>query len=798
MMPAPGNAACFHCSESLPADDPCAYSDTHEIQTRYFCCPACRSVTLTIESMGLGAYYRQRDNKAMRAQSTHPDWYEMDLPSVRTSYIQTTPDDTAQTDLLVPDIHCAACCWLLEHALLNMPGVLEARAQLAQQKVFIRWTDSALRPSQLFSKLADIGYHATPWQNNAQHEALQARQAMLLRRTGVAGLAAMQIHMIAMGNYLGAGDAIGIDWEQWMNGFALLLSIPVWFYAATPFFSSAWRHLRSGTLGMDFPVSLAIITAAAASLIALWQRSSDVYFDSIAMFVFILLGARFLETRARSRLTRHSQPPLMPQSCLRQVNGLTERVAITDLSAGDHVVSIAGECIPVDGIVLEGMGSVEEALLTGESIPVHKQTGETVLAGTTLHDGHLLIQARQWGHQSRLLCLHQQMEQGLQSRHTHSLHDRIARWFTPVILLVALASGLFWALTDPDRALPAVLAVLVASCPCALSIAIPAARAAATLQLRQRGILVTADHVLLSLHTIRCWVFDKTGTLTTGQFSLLDTQALHTLDRENCKNIATALEAHSLHPMASAFSGSTDLRATNVRLVTHHGVEGTIDRNTYRIGSPAWFKQPASPDQIQLLLGDDTHLLARFTVGDSLRNEAHSTLHTLQTEGVHCAILTGDTSTNASEVARLLSINDIRTGCSPDEKTIQLQKLRDQYGPVCMTGDGINDGPVLASADISISLAEASSTARLAADVLLLNNRLSDIDILRSTASRTHLVARQNVTWAFVYNLGILPLAASGSLPPSAAAAGMALSSLLVTLNALRLFRPTDNRAVNG
>lgn len=796
MSASPGTPCCFHCSEPLPTANPGAFSTVIDHETRRFCCPACQSVAETIHTLGLAAYYSQRDRKPQHAAATVKNLSEMDLPAIQAAFVRTGTDGLAEADLFLPEIHCASCCWLIEHHLQSLDGVEKVNALLSQQKVQIRWRPNQLRTSALFAALANIGYRAVPWHDTAWQTHNNTQQKQLLKRTGVAGIVAVQIHMIAMGNYFGVGEDMALSHQQLMNGFALLLSLPVWFYSAQPFFSSAWRHLRSGILGMDLPVTIAIITAAIVSILGLLKNTNEVYFDSIAMFVFLLLGARYLEVHARNRLSIHAQAPALPQTCTRLEQEKQSTIATQDLVIGDVIVAGSGDTIAADGIVIGGEAAVEQALITGEFLPVNRKTGDTVLAGTVLRSGNLHIQVKHWGKDSQIARLQQQVETALDNKESTTPYDTLTRYFTPSVLLIAAASGIFWLYHDPAKAVMAVLAVLVASCPCALSLAIPSAQTAATLMLRRRGILVTRQNVLLSLPQVRCFVFDKTGTLTTGRFEILHTDTLQDIPSDECLAIASALETGSTHPIATAFINSrptkgNPLTVTGYREYAHKGIEGIINGQCYRLGSAQWCQStPTEQGQTQVILANPSANLARFTLGDSLRQDAPSCVKLLQAQGINCAILSGDSSQHVADVATTLSIHNVHNACSPSDKVHHLQDFRKHYGCVAMLGDGINDGPVLAQADLSLSLADASQTARLAADVLLLNNRLSDIAILFSTAKRFRCIAQQNVAWAFFYNISILPVAAASLLPPAAAATGMALSSLLVTLNALRLFTP--------
>ncbi len=817
----PADSSCFHCNEPLPQQHPQAFAGEIDGETHYFCCPACRTVASTIRNLGLTQYYRQRDSKPEHAASSAEDYSDMDLLATQPQFVQENSDGSCEAKLFIADIHCASCCWLIEKRLQHLAGVSRADTQLNNHKLTVRWQKDTLRFSEIFAALADIGYRASPWQPTQQQELLRQRQKQLLQRLGVAGLLGMQVHMIAMGSYFGALP----DVQQWMNAVALLLSLPVWFYSADTFFISAWRSLRGSwqqwhkydksaaapisnfAAGMDVPVALAIAAAALTSIIGVVRGNDEVYFDSIAMFVFLLLGARFLEAQARNRIATLSQEPMLPQTCTRMDNGSAHRIAIDSLQQHDLVQVTEASIVPVDGIITEGAAAIEQAVITGEFLPVQKQVGDQVLAGTTIISGGIVVKTQQWGAQSHIAQLHQRMEQALlhkqgQSTSLGRLYDGIAQFFTPVVLLTAVASALFWSWADPARALTAFLAVLVASCPCALSLAIPAAMTAATLQLRRQGILITSAHVLHTLPRIAHYVFDKTGTLTLGRMQLLQIQTCAAVSSADCLAIAAALEQHSSHPMASAFTTTASeaagsiMQTGDVRPFVHCGIEGSVNGQRYRIGKTTWACQLAGTTpplavvdttDITIALASESGLLAMFTLGDSLRSDSAGCIQQLQQHAIQCTILSGDHSGSVDNIALQLAITDVHKSCSPEQKVAVIDSMKQRH-PVAMIGDGVNDGPVLAHADISIALAEASQTAQLAADVILLNNRLSDLLVLRNTSLRTRTLVRQNLAWALLYNIAILPIAAAGLLPPVIAAIGMAISSLLVTLNGLRLF----------
>lgn len=798
---------CFHCQETLPRDNPQRFSAVIDNATHYFCCPACIAVADAIHNSGLAQYYRQRDSKPQSPVLIDKKFIDPQTVDMQYKHVLRTVDDTqCEIQLFIPDIHCTSCCWLIEKRLQQFDAVSSVSAQFHSHKLTVRWHKTKLPLNVLLLALQDIGYHAAPWQPSTQQASSDLQQKKLLQRLGVAGLLAMQIHMVAMGGYFGAEASI----QQWLNVVALLLSLPVWFYCADIFFKNTCKSLRNILFGsqqrfaisMDIPIALAIVAAAIASITAVIHGTDDVYFDSIAMFVFLLLGARFLETRARNRLAEYSQEPVLPQTCIRLRNEQQDTISIDDLQLRDCILVEPGT-VPVDGTVLSGSASIEQAIITGEFLPVQKQKNDHVIAGTTLLSGQLVVQAEHWGADSHIAHLHQRMEHALtgkQQRTTtaQQIYNTVAQCFTPIVLLIATGSALFWWWADAARALPGFLAVLVASCPCALTLALPTTLTAATLQLRRQGILITSSHVLQTLPTIFHYVFDKTGTLTQGCMRVTHIQTHSNLSEDACFHLACAMERYSTHPVASAFSPSTTdevfFTEPDMTSILHCGIEAKKDADIYRLGKRDWAcnEHHTAPQHnnavMQIYLTKNYHVLAVFSLGDSLRNTAKQCITALQNSKIYCTIVSGDHSDSVDDVARTLSITDVHRQCTPEQKVQIIEHLRENKHSVLMVGDGINDGPVLAQADISVALADASQTAQLAADVILLNNRLDDVLVLRDVALRTRNIARQSLVWALLYNVSILPLAATGWLTPVYAAIGMALSSLLVTLNALRLF----------
>jgi Cu2+-exporting ATPase len=518
------------------------------------------------------------------------------------------------------------------------------------------------------------------------------------------------------------------------------------------------------------------------------------------MFALFLLGGRYLERRARERTAAATArlATLLPASCLRLSNdGAQERVLLSDLRLGDRLTVAPGAVVPADGQVLEGRSSIDESLLTGEYLPQPRQPGDAVTAGTLNVDGPLLISVQALGASTRLSAIVRLMQRAqTQKPRLAEIADRAAHWFLLLSLLAAAAIGLWWWQHEPARAFWVVLAMLVATCPCALSLAAPTALTAATGSLHRLGLLLTRGHVLEGLNHIDTVIFDKTGTLTEGRLSLSSVQPLADLPAEQCLALASALETRSEHPIAQAF-GTCTQPARDVSTHPGAGLEGWVGEKRLRIGEATFVAalcgqsppRPPSTDCQWLLLGDQQRPLAWFGLNDRLRSDAPALHAMCKARGLRTVLLSGDHSPMVQQVAAELGLDEAHGGLLPEHKLAHLQALQAQGRRVLVVGDGVNDVPLLAAADISVAMASATDLAKTSADAVLLSNRLGSLAQAFALARRTRRVIVQNLAWAGLYNGLMLPFAALGWITPLWAALGMSLSSLAVVGNALRLAR---------
>ena len=793
--------SCFHCG--LPVLTGNAYTAVVLKEERIFCCPGCQAVAQTIIAGGLESYYQHRSEPSANPEALPgvlPDeLLLLDREDIQKPFVSTS-DNISQTRLLIEGMTCAACGWVIEKHLKQLPGVLEATLNLSNHRLFISWDAEQVALSDLMKTIRHIGYAAHPWQPDKISEQMQADNRRALRKLGVAGLLWMQVMMASMATW----PEFNLDLSAGMDGLlrwtSLILTTPIVFYCSSEFFTGALRDLRTRHLTMDVSVSLAIAGAYAAGIWSTVTGQGDLYFDAAGMFALFLLSGRYLERRARERTTAATTQlvNLLPASCLRlTAEGNSERILLSELQQGDQLLVPPGNLIPADGRILSGQSSVDESLLTGEYLPLTKQPGDTVAAGTLNIEGPLTIDVVALGEATQLSAIVRLLEraQSLKPR-LAELADTVAQWFLISVLLIAAIVGLVWWQIDPSRAFWVVLSLLVATCPCALSLATPTALTTATGSLHKLGLLITKGHVLESFQKVDTVIFDKTGTLTEGKLTLKRILPLAQLNEHDCHQLAAALESHSEHPIARAF-GRTQLAAHNVSSAPGLGLEGTVQGQQLRIGRPDYvsalgdYPAPAMPsaEGQWLLLGDHQQALAWFALDDQLRADAPALLDACRARGWHVLLLSGDSSPMVQHIAQQLQIEDARGGLTPDDKLNVLKDLHSQGRHVLMLGDGVNDVPVLAAADISIAMGSATDLAKTTADAILLSNRLSSLVSALSVAKKTRRVIIENLGWATLYNGLVIPFAAVGWVTPGWAALGMSVSSLLVVLNALRLTR---------
>ncbi|CAN7767556.1 cation-translocating P-type ATPase [Variovorax sp. LjRoot290] len=722
-----------------------------------------------------------------------------------------------ESQVVVEGMHCAACAFTVEATLAQVPGVEKAEVNAATRRARIVWSAAAVTPSRWFAACAAAGYRLVP-AGDMFVRARRAREARLaLWRWLVAGFCMMQVMMYAYPAYIAKPGDMTPDAAQLLRWASWVLTLPVILFSCGPFFRSALLDLRHRRIGMDLPVALGIaitfVVSTAATFDASGPLGGEVYFDSLTMFVFFLLTGRWLETRLRDR-TAGALEALMnrlPDSVERLgADGMFTRVAVRRLAPGDIVRVLPGEAFPADGILTAGDTTADEALLTGESRPVPRPCGTRVLAGSHNLSSAVQIQVESLGQNSRFAQIMALMESAsLQKPRLARLADRAARPFLVAVLAAAFLAGAFWWPVDSGRALMVAVAVLIVTCPCALSLATPAAMLASAGFLARRGVVVRNLQALEALASVDTVVFDKTGTLTRDVPRLDRVYCRHGMRPGDAVELAAAIAAQSLHPAGRALvaAWSAQFRtapAWEILQLTEYGglgLEARVRRNAamddtarcVRLGSAAFCGvPPLEVEAVQVHLSDAQGWLASFVLAEDLRPDAGVAVAALQGQGLSVQLLSGDRDAAARQVAARCGIKQARGDCAPEEKLRVLQALQAGGRRVAMVGDGLNDGPILAHAHVSFAFGNAVPLAQARADFVVLGGSLAVVAQAVAQARRTLRVVRQNLRWAAGYNALCVPLAVAGWLPAWLAGLGMAASSLLVVLNAARLARPAE------
>jgi Cu2+-exporting ATPase len=782
---------------------------------REFCCAGCAAVARTIVAGGFQRYYETRqppEAGGVRAPLAEdlPPTAIYDDPEAQRQFVAAPSEHVREATLILDRIRCAACLWLNEQWLRRQAGVLRADINYATQRAQIAWDARRTQLSTILEAVRAIGYDAYPYDPRRQDALVRRENRRALWRLFVAGFGAMQVMMYAFPAYVDAGaGTLSADAEQLMRWASLVLTLPVVLFSAQPFFAGAWQDLRARRVGLDVPIALGIAIGFAASTWATLAARGEVYFDTVCSLVFLLLGARYVESLARRRAARQLEPLArwMPSFALRLADPANDasatRVAAYALRAGDRVLVPPGERIPADGEVERGSSSADESLLTGEARAVAKTPGALLVGGAVNLEQPLVMRVTRAGADTQAAAIARLVERAAAGRpRLVERADRLARALTALVLAVAGLAFVYWLHADPARAPWIAVAVFVVTCPCALALAAPIVLTRANGLLLARGAALTRSRAIEALERATDIVLDKTGTLTEGRLVLSGVNLVDAARRGEYLALARALEASSRHPVARALADAQPAspmpQASELRNFPGHGVEGLVAGRRVRIGNedfchelcgrllPREFTH-ASREQTAVYLADETGWLAEFVFEDQLRDDARAAVDAFKARGLAVHLLSGDAPAVAESLARRLGIDSFAGGATPQDKFAYVERLQHAGRVVAMAGDGLNDAPVLAAADVSFAMAGGADAAQLQADVVLLGEgRLLAIEDAFVAARGAMHAIRQNLAWALAYNAIALPLAAAGWIGPWEAAVGMAASSFIVVLNAMR------------
>lgn len=797
--------ACFHCG--LPVPQGSNYKVEVDGGVRDMCCLGCKAVAQAIVENGLEAYYQHRTAMPRSGRDLIPDELrKLDLynhPEIQKSFVITPQEHLRQASLILEGITCAACVWLNERHLQQLPGIREVLVNYSTHRARVTWDEREIDLATILREIQLLGYQAHPFNARQQEDVRKRERQRDLRRIAIAGLCMMQVMMLAVALYAGDYSGIEAGTKKLLRWVSLVMTLPVVLYSAIPFYKSAWRAILSKRMNMDVPVTLAVLSAFVGSVWMTWTGNGVVYFDAVCMFSLFLLTTRYLERNAREKSSEAAENLLkmVPAMATRVVEGRQESIPVMELVADDVILAKAGESIAADGMVVEGVSSADESLLTGESRAVLKESGSQVIAGSLNLEGPLYIRVSGVGENTILAGIVRMLDRAQAEKpRLAQIADRVAGYFTYGLLLLTVMAGLGWWWVDSSRMFAVCLSVLVVTCPCALSLAAPAAFAAAGSRLLKRGILLTRGHALETLSHVNHVVFDKTGTLTYGRPFLQATLPLADWDEARCLAVAASLEQASEHPLAASFLYVVPveklLPVEEARNEPGKGVAGIVDGRRYTLGnrlmSPLTAEGGKSPEGLPagatvVWLCDESRVLAAFAMSDEIRPTARETVESLRRANVRVSILSGDSQAVVSHVAQKLGIESYHWEQRPEDKLNSLREFQLGGDIVAMVGDGVNDAPVLAGSQISMAMGSGTDVARSTSDIVLLTQNLNDVTKALETGRESIGIMRQNFVWAIGYNLLAVPLAVLGLIPPWVAALGMSASSLVVVVNALRL-----------
>jgi len=802
---------CFHCAQPLVSGN--IWQRQIDGAPRQFCCPACEAVCIAIFDGGLqGFYQRTPDGISLAPPPKIPKELALyDLDEVQSEYVDNLGRDR-EISLLLEGIHCAACVWLIERSMAGLPGILSAKVNLSGKRLSVVWNNETTQLSNVIQHLSQIGYAAVPYDPEVAEGSIKKQNRAMLLRMSFAGFAMMNLLWISIALYSGAAEGEFRDLFHWL-GFAL--ATPTLLYSGYPFLKGALTGLRRWHLTMDLPIAIgASVTYCYSVYVTVTQSTTGhVYFDTVVNFIFVILVGRYLEAMSKRQAVSSTQRllDLQPRGATVLVDGLEQVLPIRAVKCGDIVIVKAGDKIPVDGLVTEGMSSVDESMLSGESAAAKKIIGDKVSAGTINIDSALILEVAGTMRDTALGRIIRLVESAQQSKAPiQCVTDRIVPWFVLGTLTLSALTYFLWVDSGFELALMAATAVLIITCPCAFGLATPMSIAVASGHGARNGILIKSSDVFENLSTINHVVFDKTGTLTEGRMSVHGIAKMDDADDDEVLRIAAALEKYSEHSIAKAIIAEAENRnikfnnldVTEFSNHAGYGISARINDTSYFLGSMNWLQKNCIASDVTLqskasdweekgiscvYLANNHRLFAIIAISDQLRSDAKSLVEKLRNSGMKMTLLSGDRKPVADAIAAELGGMDVIAEVLPQDKDSVIQQLQQQGHRVAMVGDGINDAPALMRAEVSIAIGSGTDVSIDSADIVLMSDELEKVWLAKQLSKRTLKTIKQNIGISFIYNVIMVPLAMMALITPLVAAIAMPISSLAVIGNSARI-----------
>ncbi len=800
---------CYHCDLPLKNNN---YTVNFQNKNYTMCCPGCSAVFKFITSTGFSDYYKNREmagnniNTLLNIQN-YNKLKIFDKKTIQKKFLVNDKHKYNNIILAVDGINCSACTWLIERHIGNLNGIKNIYINLATCRVNITWNKNIISLSKLLYEFQKIGYIAQPYNLKNQEKINDYEYKNGLKNLIISGLGMMQVMMLSFALYMGEFNDIQFSYWSFIRWMSFIITTPVLFISGQKILLNALKNIKNKILSMDFTISLSLILAYIASIKNLIYNNGDVYFDSICMFIFFLLIARFLEMRSRHHATAviYSLQELKTDF-VRKIflNKITKYVSIEDLKINDHILVQANEIIPVDGIIIDGCSNIDESMITGEFNPICKFKGNHVLGGTLNLNNKLIIKITHTIETSKITLIIKLLEQiGSKKQSDVFIINIISKYFVLAILFLTGIVTFIWIQIGHNNILNIILSMLVITCPCALSLSVPVAITTSINALSKIGFIITNEDIFEKVMKVKNIVFDKTGTLTINKYYIKKIKLFRNISIKKISSLTHNIEKNYNHPISKAFININKnflykIKDNDSQIIKHYiskGLKSKITKNIYKLGNINFVKKNLKTNisfikkinRSIIILTDSSGILTSFNLLNPLRKNSNECINKLKKLNFNIHLLTGDNSNKVNDITKILDIKKYKKGCTVEDKIKYINKLKKNNNFVIMIGDGINDAPALRTANISIAMGSGEDITKINSHAILLNNNLMNIYKAIKHSSKTTKIIKQNIFWAVCYNFIGLLIASIDLITPYYAAIGMSLSSLLVVFNSLRL-----------